>query len=155
SAESAKALGFANPRGVRIVKTVDGAPAAQAGILPNDVIIEVDGLLVRDVAGLMLTPEKENRLTPLRGGSSRDLVVHVGAQKANMTIAYLIDAATGALLVTRRESVASNRVTSAAFSPDGRRFAFGWLHGSAEIWSMETLELLGRTAPGDDQTTSL
>src|SRR5262249_33729155 len=45
--EEAANLGWTSPRGVRIVAAVPGGPAARAGLLPNDVIVSMDG---RDIA---------------------------------------------------------------------------------------------------------
>src|SRR2546428_7362290 len=41
--EEAEALGWEAPRGIKVVKSRDGGPAANAGVQVDDVIISLDG----------------------------------------------------------------------------------------------------------------
>src|SRR6516164_7868014 len=88
----------------RTLKTVDGSPAALAGIQKNDVIVQLDGQSVSDNAGFMPSPDKETRVTLIRDGTWRDLMVHVGTRTEQLApIAYLVDIERGTTLVARKE----------------------------------------------------
>src|SRR5262249_21752540 len=50
--EEADKLGWESPRGVKVVRTRVGSPAAAAGLEPGDVIETVDGVEVADGDGL-------------------------------------------------------------------------------------------------------
>ena len=70
--------------GVYVVRLIDGGSAQYAGLLPNDVIVAVDGELITDAPALI---EKVNRarvgdvllLTVNRGGSERTIEVTLKA----------------------------------------------------------------------------
>jgi WD40 repeat protein len=162
-AKKSQRIGFS---GIRVRDIVAGGPAAQAGIVPGDLILAVDGRPT-DAAGLELEPGQVSHFTVLRNGERRDFSVRPETKEVqyyNKT--YLVEVATGKMLLVRgerkiplEERIEKNddedHVASIAFSPDGTRLAFGWWQGAAEIWKMDTLEMLGKTEHGDDQTTSL
>ncbi|HXR31085.1 MAG TPA: trypsin-like peptidase domain-containing protein [Solirubrobacterales bacterium] len=55
-------------RGVEIVEVVEGSPAARAGLRPEDLIVEVDGEVVRDVGDLqrLMAGERIGRKLSMR-----------------------------------------------------------------------------------------
>jgi S1-C subfamily serine protease len=55
-------------RGVEVVETVEDSPAADAGLRPEDVIVEVDGEAIDDVGDLqrLMTGERIGRALTLR-----------------------------------------------------------------------------------------
>ncbi len=61
----AKELGLKNAAGVVVRRVEDGSPAANAGIQPGDVILEVDRQPVKDVAGLKGLVAKHAKGTPM------------------------------------------------------------------------------------------
>jgi len=62
----AKQLGLKNAdSGVVVRRVEDGSPAANAGIQPGDVILEVDRQAVKDVAGLKSLVTKHAKGTPM------------------------------------------------------------------------------------------
>lgn len=78
-AETAAALQTQQP-GVVIASTLDGGPAAQAGLQPGDVIREVNGSAVRSVAQLQSMLERAGargmvRILVEREGSTRFTMV--------------------------------------------------------------------------------
>ena len=62
----ARRLGRAS--GVEVVQVVEGSPAAQAGLRPEDLIVELDGSVVADVADIqrMMVVEKIGAPVPVR-----------------------------------------------------------------------------------------
>jgi serine protease Do len=63
--EIAKQLGLKDARGVVVKRVEDGSPAANAGIRPGDVILEVDRQPVKDVAGLRQLIDRHAKGTPM------------------------------------------------------------------------------------------
>src|SRR5262249_25501821 len=61
----AKELGLKDARGVVVRHVEDGSPAANAGIKPGDVILEVDRQPVKDVAELKSLITKHAKDTPM------------------------------------------------------------------------------------------
>jgi serine protease Do len=61
----AKQLGLKDASGVVVKRVEDGSPAANAGIQPGDVILEVDRQPVKDVAGLKSLVGKHTKGTPM------------------------------------------------------------------------------------------
>jgi serine protease Do len=61
----AKELGLKETTGVVVRRVEDGSPAANAGIKPGDVILEVDRQTVKDVAGLKGLIAKHAKGTPM------------------------------------------------------------------------------------------
>jgi len=61
----ARELGLKEPRGVVVRRVEDGSPAANAGIRPGDVILEVDRQPVKDVAALKQLIDKHGKGTPM------------------------------------------------------------------------------------------
>jgi len=61
----AQELGLKETTGVVVRRVEDGSPAANAGIRPGDVILEVDRQPVKDVAGLRQLVDKHAKGTPL------------------------------------------------------------------------------------------
>lgn len=75
SPELAETFGIQAEHGVIITGVLQGAPAAQAGMLPGDVIVQVDATPVRNVGEMMgaiaaLTPGQPAELTIQRGANS-------------------------------------------------------------------------------------
>src|SRR5206468_9513135 len=62
---TAHELGLKDPKGVVVRRVEDGSPAAQAGIRPGDVILEVDRQPVKDPAGLRQLVDKHAKGTPM------------------------------------------------------------------------------------------
>jgi serine protease Do len=63
--EVARQLGLKEPRGVVVKRVEDGSPAANAGIRPGDVILEVDRQPVKDVATLRQLVDKHGKDNPV------------------------------------------------------------------------------------------
>src|SRR6516225_8238193 len=78
--EEAEALGWEAPRGIKVVKPGEGGPAASAGILPDDVILSIDGVEIENMASFVTTigdrgAGAQVRLRLLRSGKERTLTV--------------------------------------------------------------------------------
>ena len=61
----AQELGLKDAKGLVVKRVEDGSPAANAGIRPGDVILEVDRQPVKDVAGLRQLVDKHAKGTPM------------------------------------------------------------------------------------------
>jgi hypothetical protein len=80
----ADALGWESPHGVKLLKRVPGGPAEQAGLLPGDILLSIDGVEAEDsvafVAGISTKPAKAKiKLRLLRNGKERVVSVILGA----------------------------------------------------------------------------
>lgn len=84
--ENFSQFGLANVRGVGIEKVVENSPAANAGLLANDVIIKFDGESIESVGKLLrliaeVAPDHTAAITVLRGGSEREINVTLGKRE--------------------------------------------------------------------------
>jgi len=80
---TAKALGLPDPKGALITTVMEGEPAAKAGVLVGDVILEVGGQPVKDANGLLraiasIKPGGKAELSVWRKGKSVKLTVVLG-----------------------------------------------------------------------------
>src|SRR6516162_3395457 len=85
--EEAEALGWEAPRGIKVVKPGEGGPAASAGILPDDVILSIDGVEIENMASLVTTigdrgAGAQVRLRLLRSGKERTFTVTLAQRPA-------------------------------------------------------------------------
>ena len=83
--QEADALGWESPRGAKLVKPVPGGPAEKAGLLPDDILLSLDGVEVENTAGFVAAvggkaPDTEIKLRLLRGGKEKRLAVTLGAR---------------------------------------------------------------------------
>ena len=81
--ELADSLGLDEPSGVLVTGVGEGTPAQEAGLAQNDVILEMDGKAVVNVASLMkmvafTPPEAKVTLTILREGKRKRIDVKPG-----------------------------------------------------------------------------
>lgn len=65
TAEIARQLGLKDAKGLVVKRVEEGSPAANAGLKPGDVILEVDRQPVKDVAGLKSLVDKHAKGTPM------------------------------------------------------------------------------------------
>lgn len=87
STEMAEAQGLPDVKGAIIAELVPGAPAAKAGVMPEDIVTAVNGVNVK--SGTELTrevakakPGEAIRLSILRGGKPRTVEVRSGVRPA-------------------------------------------------------------------------
>src|SRR5262245_22471098 len=50
--EEANKLGWPAPRGAKVIRPIDGSPAAAAGVEPGDVIVALDGIELQTTEAL-------------------------------------------------------------------------------------------------------
>lgn len=86
SKENFTKYGLSSVRGVAIEKVVENSPAAQAGLMDNDVIVEFNGEDVTSVRKLTrliseVAPDHTARITILRGGGEREINVTLGKRE--------------------------------------------------------------------------
>jgi len=71
-------------RGALVASLEDGGPAAQAGILVGDILVELDGIAITGPDSLRTTlgdrPGQSAKLVLLRGGVKHDLQVTIGSR---------------------------------------------------------------------------
>lgn len=78
--EAARKYSLDRKRGARVVRVIDDTPAARAGIRPDDIILNFDGLDIQDENDLInkvsLTPvNKQVRVVILRDGQEKSLPI--------------------------------------------------------------------------------
>ncbi len=77
SADMAEALGMKAPSGVIVERVAEGGPADEAGLMPGDVVVSVDGRKVPDAQSLRFRLATKGvgetaRVTVLRDGETRE-----------------------------------------------------------------------------------
>src|SRR5690242_6483604 len=90
--EDADKLGWEGPRGVKVLRTVEGSPAAAAGLEPGDVIAMLDGVEIKDGrelrAGLLAKGTGAVvKLRVLRAGREKTVTVTLGRTPASAPVA--------------------------------------------------------------------
>ncbi|MEZ5941980.1 MAG: trypsin-like peptidase domain-containing protein [Planctomycetaceae bacterium] len=88
--ETARELSLARLTGARVIQVYEGTPAAQAGLRPNDVVLNFDGTDVEDETDLInrvsLTPvNKQVRLIILRAGQKLTLQITLSERVRNQS----------------------------------------------------------------------
>ena len=83
----AKSFDLKDRRGILVSEVVSNSPAEKAGVRNGDVIIELDGKPVDDVAGFRttvanMTPGSQVQLKLVRGGEHKDVTVTLGERTA-------------------------------------------------------------------------
>ncbi len=86
SKENMSQFGLNEVRGVAIEKVLENSPAASAGLMNNDVIIEFNGEKITSVRKLTrliseVAPDHKAKVTILRNGSERDFEVTLGKRE--------------------------------------------------------------------------
>lgn len=79
-----RAIDEDHPRGARVASVVDGGAAAKAGMVADDVVVQLDGAPVRNVADLVVAvrlrqPDDRVQVTVMRRSKARKMTVVLGA----------------------------------------------------------------------------
>lgn len=90
--ELAKSFGLSEEKGALIAEVFSGTPAAQAGLMRGDVVLEVNGQKVDEPYDLQLfvgemKPDSNAKLHVLRNGDKKEIEVKVGKQEGKQTSA--------------------------------------------------------------------
>ncbi len=153
--EEADALGWEAPRGAKLVKPAPGGPAEAQGLLPDDILVSLDGVEIGSVNALVETVAKkaagtEIKLAILRAGREKRLALKLGARPAQFAAAK--PAADGPLpmLDTGGHMAMINRI---AFTPDGRQLVSASDDKTIRVWDLasgKTVRTIrGESALGD------
>lgn len=84
----AKSFGLKKAEGIIVTQVIEGSPAEDAGLKRGDVIVQIDGDRVDDVATLrnrisLTNPGTKVRLLILRDGEKKDVIVVIGKLDAD------------------------------------------------------------------------
>ncbi len=149
--EEAAKLGWEAPRGAKVVKPVEGSPAAAAGLQPEDIAVTLDGADVENMAGFRAAiggkgPGAAVKLRLLRGGKEKTVSVTLAARPAEPKTAAdaplpMLD--TGGHMA---------QIRSIAFTPDGRQLVSASQDKTIHVWDLasgKTVRTIrGESAPG-------
>jgi WD40 repeat protein len=153
--QEAEALGWESPHGAKIVKPVPGGPAEKAELLPDDILLSLDGVEVENTAGFIAAvggkgPGAEIKLRLLRGGKEKRLAVTLGAQPVEQARAEpkdmpILQLDTGGHMALIR---------SIAFTPDGKFIVSAGNDKVIRVWDWragKTVRTIrGQSGPGFD-----
>ena len=151
--QEADALGWESPRGAKVVKPVPGGPAEKAGLLPDDILLSLDGVEIENTAGFVAAvggkgPNTEIKLRLLRGGKEKRLAVTLGARTAEQARAEpkdvpILQLDTGGHMA---------KFSGIAFTPDGRQLVSASEDKTIRVWDLasgKTVRTIrGESAPG-------
>ena len=92
SAESAEALGLKDVKGAIVAEVVAGGPAAKAGLLPDDILVGVNGVKVADRSELTREVSKARpgeiiKMSIIRDGKPRVVDVRSGTRPSENSLA--------------------------------------------------------------------
>ncbi|MGB8736265.1 MAG: PDZ domain-containing protein, partial [Rhodomicrobium sp.] len=150
--EEAAKLGWEAPRGAKVVKPVEGSPAAAAGLQPGDIAVTLDGMEIENMAGFIAALKDKGagaavKLRLLRGGKEKTVSVTLAARPAEPKTAAdaplpMLD--TGGHMA---------KIQSIAFTPDGRQLVSASEDKTIRVWDLasgKTVRTIrGESAPGD------
>jgi WD40 repeat protein len=155
SKEEADKLGWEAPRGAKVVRPVPGSPAEAAGLLPDDVLVSLDGVEIENFRALIEALSKravgaEIRLAIIRAGREKRLGIKLGARPAQFAAAK--PAADGPLPMLDTGGHMA-LIKGLAFTPDGRQLVSASDDKTIRVWDIATGKTLrtirGEAAPGD------
>ncbi len=150
--EEAAKLGWEAPRGAKVVKPVEGSPAAAAGLQRGDVVVTLDGADVENMAGFDAAigskgPGAAVKLRLLRGGKEKTVSLTLAARPAGPETAA--DAPLPALDTGGHMAV----INSLAFTPDGKFIVSAGDDKVIRVWDWlagKTVRTIrGQSTPGD------
>ncbi len=84
----AKSFGLEKAQGILVSEVQDGSPADKAGVEQGDVIIELDGIELKNVTDLrnriaLIVPKTEAALTLIRDGREKTIDIEIGEQPSD------------------------------------------------------------------------
>ncbi|MFY8143647.1 MAG: Do family serine endopeptidase [Caulobacter sp.] len=96
SAEMAEALGLTDVKGAIVAEVVPGGPAAKAGLLPDDILVAVNGVKISDRSELTrevskARPGETIKISILRDGKPRVVGVTSGTRPSESSLAATDD----------------------------------------------------------------
>jgi WD40 repeat protein len=150
--EEAAKLGWEAPRGAKVVKPVEGSPAAAAGLQPGDIVIAIDKLVIDSAADFDAAiggtgPGAAVKLRLLRGGREKTVSVTLAAHPAAPRTAAdtplpMLD--TGGHM---------GKIEAVVFTPDGSQLVSASDDKTIRVWDLATGKTLrtirGEAAPGE------
>jgi hypothetical protein len=152
--EEADALGWDEPRWAKVVKTVPGGPAEAAGLLPDDVLLSLDGMEIENRAGFIAavgakTAGTEIRLTIRRGARQRQIAVALAARPAQFAGGQEEKNQPHLVLDTGGHMAL---IRSVVFTPDGKQLVSASDDKTIRVWDLATGKTVrtvrGESAPG-------
>jgi WD40 repeat protein len=155
--EEAEALSWEAPRGVKVVKPREGGPAAGAGILPDDVIISIDGVEVENMQRFIGTigdrgPGAQVRLRVLRSGKEHALSVTLGQRPPELMPPVAVKSDLPMLMLDTGGHMAVIR--GLAFTPDGKQLVSAADDKVIRVWNWQagrTIRTMrGQVGPGPE-----
>jgi WD40 repeat protein len=136
--EEAEKLGWEAPRGASVINTVEGSPAAAAGVAPDDLIAAVDGAEIESARALIshLTTKAVGstvKVRLIRGGKEKTVTATLGPRPASLAGA---DGGAPQLMPDTGGHLAY--VGNVAVTPDGKQIVSASQDKTVRVWDIET-----------------
>ena len=155
--EEAEVLGWEAPRGIKVVKPNDGGPAANAGILPGDVILSVDGAEVENMQRFVATIGDKGagaqvRLRVLRSGKEHTFSVTLGQRPPEQRQPVAVNKDLPLLMLDTGGHMAFMK--GLVFTPDGKQLVSAGDDKVIHVWDWQAGKTVrtirGQVGPGQE-----
>jgi WD40 repeat protein len=135
--QEADKLGWEAPRGAWVVRTVEDGPAAEAGVLPDDIITTIDGVEVTNMRAFTNAiaskkPRTQIRLRIIREGKEKSLTLSLVARPPYLSSGPVEQQ----LMVDPGGHMAL--VWGLTFTPDGRYLVTAGADKVVRVWDWRT-----------------
>jgi WD40 repeat protein len=144
--DEAEKLGWETPRGAKVVKAREGGPAALAGLLPDDIIISLDGQEVESMAALVAGINSRSagmqvRLRLLRAGRERTVTVTLAGQTGGGLVQTTGPDSKDLPYLMLDTGGHMSLIKGVSFTPDGKQLVSGGDDKVIRVWDWQA----GRT----------
>jgi WD40 repeat protein/uncharacterized caspase-like protein len=133
--EEADKLGLPPGRGVRVISVVEAGPAESAGLLPNDILLSLDGTDITGVKETIAAIQAREPGTQVLLGISRD-----GTKRTSVAVlsGVVRTAEVGSPHLMLDTGGHTGLIKGLVFTPDGKQLVSAGDDKAIRVWDMQT-----------------